>query len=812
MPKIADLPEFENLTGAETVLIEREEETGRARLGDYLDALGFGQMKVDIGALGQGLSVEQQARAQAVAAEALQREAADLAEAQARAQGIAGEAALREQGLTAEALSRVQADSAEEQARIQADLGEEQARIQGDQAEAQARAQGDADEALARQQADEAESLSRRQAAALAAARLPQPQSFVKGRVHIHASDGRQTLDGTDLITGRRQIANLALPGHDAIILGGYVPLITDARGRVSVRYSMKSRRIELPGAPVGLMTDPPRQGWWPTEFDGAGRAVAGWEPGGHVRLAPLHANGRVLRQGDDNQVPQLFYLVEGANRTTLARVQLTYSQHGITGFETVRRATVTMPGLLRIETNDHDAISNTRHAVRYAHLHKVPPVSDLPTILEYLGVAGQSNSVAAGSYGTNPTGVTGPQTIRTPPVLRKGPFRALNLTWNTGTIPHQGNLDGDVVVAGGGYARDVPIDPARINSLVPIREGLGQDGAHEKGGWTRESYCSALAIHLNGPWGWNGARYVACASFGFGSSKFAELFWDGATRRQPYLNFLASVTRAKEIADANGLQLRVNMLIEQGEADWTNATWGDQLLAFIPIAQADIVAISGQANAPQVFLAQTVQAAGSLRQPALSGLAQMEIAASHADVHILPPGYICDFDGDAIHYKASDETWRGAIAADVMNDWFQRGQDAALHMTTATWLGSQVKVDFTHSFIFDTETVQMTAVDGGASIKNLNGATPTISRVRRDPANPRRLLIDLASALPADAVVEVRMGYGNQTTTNPPSQGYAGGQRTIFRRSDWERFSLIDGRPLPIFANIQVITATQES
>ena len=67
------------------------------------------------------------------------------------------------------------------------------------------------------------------------------------------------------------------------------------------------------------------------------------------------------------------------------------------------------------------------------------------------------------------------------------------------------------------------------------------------------------------------------------------------------------------------------------------------------------------------------------------------------------------------------------------------------------------------------------------------------------------------SAAIPAGAVETARLGYGNQAVANPPSQGFDGGQRTVFKRADWRRYSLIDGRPLDIFATIQTLAATEE-
>lgn len=53
------------------------------------------------------------------------------------------------------------------------------------------------------------------------------------------------------------------------------------------------------------------------------------------------------------------------------------------------------------------------------------------------------------------------------------------------------------------------------------------------------------------------------------------------------------------------------------------------------------------------------------------------------------------------------------------------------------------------------------------------------------------------------------RLAYSNAVAPLP-TMGYDRGLRSGIRRADWRRYSLIDGRPLMIFANIQSIAATE--
>ncbi|NWK98677.1 hypothetical protein DM806_24040 [Sphingobium lactosutens] len=654
------------------------------------------------------------------------------------------------------------------------------------------------------------ENLGRRQQDVRSAGTPRVAPAHVVGGMMILVEDDQGGLFYVDPLKGKVYLHNLVLDGGEGMVSGGMMPLVRALGGQSMLSFDMFDRRIiaeygEMLGRPGTVDFDFLRV----TEWDEAGQPLAGYEPGQRIRLHPRVLDGLTI-QGDHNKVPQLWAVIDSPNGPTRMKRQLTFSQYGVTGYQVIQRPNGSAPGLVRISCNDGDLIRD-RHKVRHAIWPVSEPATAAPTKIVYVVVIGQSNSVGAGSYGTNPTGVTGPQTRNTAMMLRGAPFASRLLTWNGGTMPHQGNLDGDVDIGGGVLARTVPIDAARIASLVPMREGLGATGQHVQGGATRESFVTALATHLNGPNGYDGSVYVAGASFGFGSSSFAQLIYDGTDRKQAWLNALASIDSAKTIATANGLALEVHVLIDQGEADWSNASYRSQVEAAWAIMKTDITSRTAQAAAPQLFYHQTIVARGNLQEPAYSALAQVELARNNADIHILPPGYFTDFDTDTIHYKAPEEAWRGALSGEAMADWLIRGETAALLMQSASWAGSKLTATFNHPLTRDGETIVLTAGNGGFSHSNSAGATATISTVLIDQADPSKLVANMSSAIPAGAVETARVAYGNQAVTNPPSQGFAGGQRSVFKRADWRRYSLIDGRPLDIFATIQTLAATQE-
>lgn len=639
--------------------------------------------------------------------------------------------------------------------------------------------------------------------------------THMRGGMMVLAEDEAGAFFYVDPILGRVYLHNLVLDGGEGAVRGGAMPLLRDQGGQPVMAFDLFDRRVvaehgEVLGRPGTVDFDFLRI----TEWDEAGQPLAGYEPGQRVRLHPKVLDGLTI-QGDANKIPQLWSVIDSPLGPTRMRRQLTYSQHGVTSYQVIARPSGATPGLIRISCNDGDPIRD-RHKVRHAHWPVSEPATAAPTKIVYVVVIGQSNSVGAGSYGTNPTAIKGPQTIRTAMPIRNAPFASRLITWVGGTIPHQGNLDGDVNIGGGVLARDVPIDPARIASFVPMREGFATL-AHAEGGATRESFITAMATHLNGPNGYDGSVYLASASFGFGSSSFSQLIHDGRVRKQAWLNALASIDQAKSIATANGLALEVHVLIDQGEADWSNASYRAQVEAAWAIMKTDITSRTAQAGAPQLFYHQTLAARGNVAEPAYSALAQVEMARNNADIHILPPHYFTDFDSDTIHYKAPEETWRGALSGEAMADWLIRGQSAALLIEAATWTGSKLTITMNHPVMRDSETIVLTGGNGGVTHANSNGATTGISTVLIDKADTKNLVLTTSAPIAADAVETARIAYGNQTTANPPSQGWGGGpsgggQRCVFKRSDWRRYSLIDGRPLDIFANIQTFPATKES
>ena len=425
--------------------------------------------------------------------------------------------------------------------------------------------------------------------------------------------------------------------------------------------------------------------------------------------------------------------------------------------------------------------------------------------------LCGQSNSVGAGFSDFNPSGISGPQTIRTSYPIRYEPWASRNLTFVGGTIPHQGDLDGDNDVGGGVLAREVPIDAARIASLVPIREGLGEVGADANGGWRRESLCTSLATHLNGPNGYDGSVYIVSASFGFGSSAWETLFYDDLdARKTAWQNLLDAATQLEAMATAESLDLEIHILVDQGEGNASDATFQSRIETSWALMKADVSAITSQAIAPQLFLAQTLKRRVG-NEPAYSTLAQIAAAQNNSDIHIMPPFYCADFETDETHYKPTETQWRGALYGEVLADWLIRGEDAALFVADATYSGDTMTLTFSHDLQIDGDNIILDEV--GVSHNNSAGSTRATDIEQISDTDPTKYVLTFVADVPVGAVETARVAYGNNDLG---AMGWGGGPnsggfRSKLRRSDWQRYSMIDGRPLFIFANIQEINATEE-
>ena len=610
-------------------------------------------------------------------------------------------------------------------------------------------------------------------------------------------------LDSLDMLHGRRRIENLEIPGGEAVVEDGRMPVARDARGQPVIEANLHRQQLEAVWPLVSPMP-PVEDGIMGTMMDGEGQTIAGYSPGAYYRLWPARHAGLVVR-GDHNRLPQLWWCEDGGHGVRRVLRQITFAQHGVTGYRWVRFPGPTEAGEVILDHCDSDILRDRRHVTRRA---KIPLKARATVKTKVVGiiVLGQSGSVSGGST-NSPNGVTGPQTIRTHlPVdggIGTAPAWSHELmTFVGGTLPHQVGVTYD--------ARNTAIDAAQIASLVPMREGLG--GQDDTQGGSRESICSAMALHLAGPQGYDGSAYVMSAGFGFGSCSWQECIHDGSTRQQGYLNALAAIQKMKDFAAAKGLPIEIHVVIDQGEANGSEgrAVYAERPIAFLPILQSDIIAITGQAIAPQLFLVQTGYTKGSGNAPCDSALGQLDAAIAEPDIHLLPPCYWADMDGDPVHYKAPEHQLRAALYGEVISDTLIRDQAAALYIASATWSGATITLQMTHPVERDTDTIVGLTAALGVSCVDGTGAAIAVSRTEIDTADPTIVRVVCSAAITPGTAVTVRVAHNNAVTPLP-KMGFDGGLRSGLRRSDWVRYSLIDGRPLPVFANIQSVQANEE-
>lgn len=597
-------------------------------------------------------------------------------------------------------------------------------------------------------------------AAASVEARGPRPTQGQRagGVVPFHRDPFGSVVDYLKSTTGVRSILGLKLPGWRPQARGATIPIISDAEGNGVLSHDMRGDRILV------------------------ARPVQGISPA---------ANGkRVVISGDTYGVKQLFVVKEDSDGGTEWSRQLTYCQDDVVSFDIQLPQDEDDDEVVQFTRSDQPFVKG-RHVVGRARIPDGPPVAEEPTEAVFVMVIGQSNSGGAGSEGGSSTGA---QTVNAPMVTRDESFDGRLLMFNGGTMPHQSGYDvADIAV---------PINSAQITSLVPMREGAGAQN--------RESYVTSLCLQLNGPGGFDGGRYIIGGAFGFGSSSFTDLVLDGPTVQQPYQNALDAITSAKSLCDAQSVSMSVVVVYDQGEADANTpeATFRDYMTSFQSDLETRIGAITGQLSV-DLFVAQTVWTRGSLNEPCLSSYGQQLAAVADANIHLLPPAYFTDPEGDDIHHRAPEHQWRGALYGECMASVMVNAVDLSLTMVSASWTGDTMDVTFSRPVRFDQNTViDLDATKLGMSHNNSNGSTRTITGVSK--IGPSSIRLQMISPIPIDAVetvfvaADTAVGAGGGGTF-----GYATGLRSAIRADDSTLWSMIDGRPLPIFAAIQSLSAT---
>lgn len=569
---------------------------------------------------------------------------------------------------------------------------------------------------------------------------------------HVVVPDGQGgflATDYTSVAIGDRVIENLRL-GENVATRGGVVPIATDAADGLLSGVFQGVHALFRPAC--GLMVD---------------------------------------LQPDANGVQQLYLSKQGANFATEWTRQLTYATQDVTGYEWQAPPNGLRPAHALI-TRAEQRYPVSNHRVGRAMVPCYAPNTATPTKATMLAIMSQSQGVGAGSgYGA----FVGAQTVHDLMPVAGEPFPARLLRFNGGVMPHQvGVATADRLIA---------IDAAQLAGFVPLREGDNTNGVD------RETFASAMALHLNGPNGYDGGRYIIAATFGHGGCALRNLTLDGGVQQQPYLNLLAGVQAAQTLCAAQNIDLEVIVVLDQGETlvGDTRETWKTQLFDWHDDLITEIGAITGQASV-DLFLAQTLSDSDFTPAPAASALAQVDAARERGNVHLMPPAYFAEPEGDDIHYTATAHQWRGAMYGEAIADVLVRGVEPALTVQSATYSGNAITVQFSHPVTIDADTILNLDHTRGLGHENLTGATQAIESVRIDPADATVVRITLDVDVPPSAN-EVLLVAGDTATA--PRYGRLEGLRSNLRRPDWVRASLIDGRPLFAFASIDTPPITEE-
>ena len=589
---------------------------------------------------------------------------------------------------------------------------------------------------------------------------------------------------------------------------GGRVQFLSDGHGGSALDYNAKTRLQETP-FPLVSRQERQNDGGVFAEVIQEGRTVGGWRGGERIDLVPTHASQRLALLADTHGIQQLFQVSENENLGTNWMRQLTFAQQHVTGYNWVRLPSATTPGLAQITRADQP-FTKRRHMLGRVEVPINVPVATTPTSMLFVAIIGQSNSVGA----VNPfNNTTGAQTINDLMLRPHGPLDADLLRFNGGVLPHQdGVSSGD---------RDTAISAGQLASFVPLREGDNDNGED------RETFASAMALQMQGAAGFDRDRYILTGSFGFGSSAFEDLILDGATIKTAYQNMLDAIQAAQDICDTESLDLEVVVVFDQGEANSnTPATdFRDLLTSWHSDLVTRVGAITGQ-SVVKLFISQTMTCRGNLPEPTLSALGQALAADANADIHLLPASYFTDPDVDpyqtsgsyaVVHHSATGHQWRGSVYGAAMAQVLIEDNDPSLRILSATWSGSQITISWNQpDVVIDCDTIRNLGKDIGGGVYhglglsrvNSTGGSLTVSRVYMNAAN--QTIIQLSGTIPAASVETITVGDSDINNSGNWMLGYANGPRTPFRRREPIGYSMIDGSPLYVFANIEEFTATE--
>lgn len=381
-----------------------------------------------------------------------------------------------------------------------------------------------------------------------------------------------------------------------------------------------------------------------------------------------------------------------------------------------------------------------------------IAPIDDTAsqTALSMLLLYGQSLALGSVSYAPG-----------TPPLLLNPPSPRV-LMFNGGVRPN---------TVGGAYVE------ANFASLAAAKEALdGSTQLSETG-----LVASGFALTREVP------RDILVYSAGQGGTAYAGL----KKGTQNWTNMLYGVQRGKALADAASRPFAaVGSSLRHGESD-EDKTFAQYLSYLDEVSadqSADIVAITGQAVPPKLYIQQInrMDGNGVMYGP---GQAQFTAGTARVNVVLTHPQYVCDF-GDLYHMLPESYQLSGSYLAKAVRRTVYEGQPfKPLYPTAAKRSGRVVTVDFSvpHGRLaIDTTRVSNPGNYGVVFRDSADETTGSVSvaGVELHPTNPRQLLVTL-TGIPTGP--NPQLGFAWWRAGTETLQGRAIGPRTCIRDTDPE-------------------------
>ncbi|WP_299165781.1 hypothetical protein [uncultured Tateyamaria sp.] len=373
-------------------------------------------------------------------------------------------------------------------------------------------------------------------------------------------------------------------------------------------------------------------------------------------------------------------------------------------------------------------------------------------------------------------------------------------LMFNGGVMPHQGGH--------GSPAATTPIDPAQLDSLVDAVAGTNAVTS-------REDASLAAIETMAGPMGFEGSTWLV-ANLAHGSQEFEELVETPAQELAvPWQNLQAAVARAKVLAEAMGLELRIDVFMwDQGQSNHPDTVAEYKAhLAQLRVRIDELKAISGQTSDIPLVIAQIgapVRATGQASGPCLA--AGEYVRENPHNAALVPKYWLPVGDYASVHEPPLGHLLFGGKVGNVALDMLHGGY-RHLHGVGASRTGRRVTVQMSEAIQLNDHLVTDPG-NYGVTYADSTGAVSIASVT----AQGDQLIVDLA-ADPSGASEVLSIGCDNAdlyAAADDPGLdadawglGRAHGQRSCIMAAALKHFHHATGGLLPDVAEHQRIDVT---